>query len=203
MAEDIRDLIEKIREDGIRAAEEKAREIEARAHESADEILASARLEAEKTLAAAQERIKREEERERALLAQAGRDLLLSLRSEINAMLGRIILSDVQDVLTPESLFGLLHAAITQYSGEEAGCIEVEVKKEDLEALEKSYLSRLREATKKNIILRPSDEISGGFIISFDNGRSCFDFSDKSLAEYIGTYLKPKLHAILEESTWD
>ncbi|HII76738.1 MAG TPA: hypothetical protein HA264_06850 [Methanolinea sp.] len=203
MAEDIRDLIDKIREDGIRAAEEKAREIETRAHESADEIRASARLEAEKTLAAAQERIKREEERERALLAQAGRDLLLSLRSEINAMLGRIILSDVQDVLTPESLFGLLHATITHYSGEETGRIEVEVKREDLEALEKSYLSRLREATKKNIVLRPSDEISGGFIISFDNGRSCFDFSDKSLAEYIGTHLKPKLHAILEESTRD
>lgn len=200
MTEDIRDLIEKIREEGIRAAEEKARDIEAGAKERAEEILASARLEAERTLAAAQERIRREEEREKALLAQAGRDLLLSLRNEILVMLDRIILADVRDTLTPESLYRLLSAIITQCAGDQTGDIEIEMDREDKEALEKSYLARLKEVTKRNIVLRPSEEISGGFTISFDGGRSCFDFSDRSLAEYIGMYLKPKLKDILLES---
>ena len=47
---------------------------------------------------------------------------------------------------------------------------------------------------EKKIILKPAEEISGGFTISFDNGKSCYDFTDKALAEYIGTYLKPKLN---------
>jgi vacuolar-type H+-ATPase subunit E/Vma4 len=74
------------------------------------------------------------------------------------------------------------------------------VNKEDLESLEKNFLYKLREETKKNIILRPAEEISGGFTISFDNGKSSYDFTDKALAEYIGTYLKPKLNQILQEA---
>jgi len=201
MAEDVRDLIEKIREEGIRAADERAREIEAHARKNAEEIVASARLEAERILSEAQERVRREEEREKAFLIQAGRDLLLSLRNEISAMLERIILMDVRDSLTPDTLFRLLSAIVTQCCADENGSIEIEMKREDLEVFEKSYLSRLRDQTKREVALRPSDKISGGFIISFDSGRSCFDFSDKSLAEYIGVYLKPKLHAILQEAT--
>jgi vacuolar-type H+-ATPase subunit E/Vma4 len=48
--------------------------------------------------------------------------------------------------------------------------------------------------------LRPAEEISGGFTISFDDGKSCYDFTDKALAEYIGIYLKPKLNQILMEA---
>jgi len=77
------------------------------------------------------------------------------------------------------------------------------LKKEDLEALEKSYLNRLEDETKTGILLRPSEEIAGGFTISFDSGRSYYDFSDRALAEYIGTYLKPKLNQILKDAVKD
>jgi len=49
-------------------------------------------------------------------------------------------------------------------------------------------------------VLTSGEEISGGFTISFDSGKSCYDFTDKALADYIGTYLKPKLNQILQES---
>lgn len=198
MADEIRDLIEKINEEGIRAAEEKGREIEAAARARADEILEKARLEAERMVAAAHERIRREEESEKTLLAQAGRDLLLSLRIEINAMLGRIMASDIRGTLTPEALARLLSEVIRHHGAGEKGDIEVFLSKEDLESLEKNFLQRLREEAKKDIVLRPSDEIAGGFVISFDSGRSSHDYSDKALAEYIGRYLKPKLQGILQ-----
>lgn len=200
MAEDIRDLIDKINEEGIRAAEEKARRIEAMANQRAEEIIASARREAEITVAEATGRIRREDEREKALLAQAGRDLLLSLRNEINAMLGRIIEEDVGATMTPEVLAGLLSAIAEKDETGRSGPIEVLLRKEDLEALESRYFSRLAESARRKIILKPSGEITGGFVISYDSGRSFYDFSDASLAEYIGTYLKPKLNRILQGS---
>jgi V/A-type H+-transporting ATPase subunit E len=200
MAEEIRDLIEKINQEGIKAAEEKAQNIEAAAKQRADDILAKARLEAEEMIAAAKDRIFRDDEKGKTLLAQAGRDLLLSLRKEINAMLGRIVVSDIQMTLTPEALFKLLSEVVRNYSAGESSDIMVFLKKEDLETLEKNFLHKLREETKKKIILRPSEEISGGFTISFDSGKSCYDFTDKALAEYIGTYLKPKLNRILQEA---
>jgi V/A-type H+-transporting ATPase subunit E len=200
MAEEIRDLIEKINQEGIRAAEEKARNIEAAAKQRADDILAQARREAEEMIAAAKDRIFREDEKGKTLLDQAGRDLLLSLRKEINAMLGRIVVSDIRQALTPEALSRLVSEVVRNYSAGESSDITVFLNKEDLEILEKKFLQKLREETKKKIVLRPAEEISGGFTISFDSGKSCYDFTDKALAEYIGTYLKPKLNQILQEA---
>jgi V/A-type H+-transporting ATPase subunit E len=200
MAEEIRDLIDKINQEGIRAAEEKARTIEAAAQQRADEILRAAKREAEEMTAAAHERIRREDEKEKILLAQAGRDLLLSLRKEINTLLLRIAVSEVRQVLTPEALFGLISEAVRNYSAGEGSDITVFLNTRDREILENHFLTRLSEETKKNILLQPSDEISGGFTISFDEGRSCYDFTDKALADYIGTHLKPKLNRILEDA---
>ena len=200
MAEEIRDLIEKINQEGIKAAEEKAQNIEAAAKQRADDILAQARFEAEEMIAAEKDRNRREDEKGKTLLAQAGRDLLLSLRKEINAMLGRIVVSDIQQALTPEALFKLLSEVVRNFSTGENSDITVLLNKEDLEILEKNFLYKLGKETKKKIILKPAEEISGGFTISFDNGKSCYDFSDKALAEYIGIYLKPKLNQILQEA---
>jgi V/A-type H+-transporting ATPase subunit E len=200
MAEEIRDLIEKINQEGIRAAEEKAYNIEAAAKQRADAMLARVRLEAEEMIAAAKDRIRREDENGKTLLAQAGRDLLLSLRKEINAMLGRIVVSEIQQVLTPEALFKLISEAVRNFSAGQGSDITVLLNKKDMETLEKNYLHKLAEETKKKIILSPSEEISGGFTISFDSGKSCYDFTDTALAEYIGSYLKPKLNQILQEA---
>lgn len=200
MAEEIRDLIEKINQEGIRAAEEKAHNIEAAAQQRADDILAHAMRESEEMIAAAKDRIRRDDEKGKILLNQAGRDLLLSLRKEINAMLGGIVVSEIQEALTPEALFKLLSEVVRNYSAGEISDITVVLNKEDLEILEKNFLYKLKEETKKKIILSPSEEISGGFTISFDSGKSCYDFTDKALAEYIGTYLKPKLNQILQEA---
>jgi vacuolar-type H+-ATPase subunit E/Vma4 len=52
---------------------------------------------------------------------------------------------------------------------------------------------------KKRIILKPTDEISSGFTISYDAGKSLFDFSGEALAEYISAYLKPELNKILKD----
>jgi V/A-type H+-transporting ATPase subunit E len=200
MAEEIRDLIEKINQEGIRAAEEKAQNIEAAAKQRADDILAQARLEAEEMITTAKDRIFREDEKAKTLLAQAGRDLLLSLRKEINAMLGRIVVSDIQQALTPEALFQLLSEVVRNYSAGEGSDITVLLNKKDKETLEMNFLHKLREETNKTIVLKPAEEISGGFTISFDSGKSCYDFTDRALAEYIGTYLKPKLNQILQEA---
>lgn len=200
MVEDIRDLIEKINQDGIRAAEEKARNIENAARQKADDIIAAARHEAEDMISLANERIRRDDEKERTLLVQAGRDLLLSLREEINAMLGRIMVTDIRKALIPEALSLILAEAVRKSGGEESGDIIVSLSPEDHENLEQHFFTQLREETRKKIIVRPSDDISKGFTISYDSGRSYYDFSDKALAEYIGTYLKPKLNRILQEA---
>ncbi len=200
MAQEIKELIEKINQEGVKAAEEKAREIEADARRAAKDILEKAKKEADKILSDANERIAKSEEKGRALLAQAGRDLLLSLRKEINTMLERLISSDVHQALTHEALGKILFELIKCSTGFHKEDIIISLKKEDADALEKSFLHKLKAETKKGIILRPSDEIRAGFTISFDAGKSCYDFTNRALAEYIAKHLKPKLKELLEEA---
>jgi V/A-type H+/Na+-transporting ATPase subunit E len=200
MPEEIRDLIEKINQEGIKAAGEKANSIEAEAQKKADAIISQARIEADRILSDAKDRISLEDVRERALLAQAGRDLLLSLRKEINAMLGLIVVSDIRQALTPEVLFRLLIEVVRNYHSAERSGITVSFNKKDLELLEKHYLDKLKQEIEGDIVLKPGEEIRGGFTISFDREKSWYDFTDKALAEYIGTYLKPKLNKILHEA---
>ena len=198
MAEDIKTLIEKINKEGVQAAEAKAAEIESHARRRAEEILEKAKIEAERLTLAAQDRISKMEEKEKVLLAQAGRDLLLTLRQEINAMLDKLIVKEAHSSLTPEGMFKILSNIIQNACKQEKAEIIITLNKDDLHALERSFLAKLKEETKKEIILKPSEVVHGGFIISFDAGKSQFDFSDKALAEYMGAFLKPKLKEIFQ-----
>lgn len=197
MTQEIKDLIEKINQEGVEAAQKKAQEIEDRAKQQADEILRNAKKESEKLIADTKLALKRMEEKEKALLAQAGRDLLLSLKKEVNALLSRIVVSDLRQSLAPDALVKIILELVKGYSAEN---IVVSLSKEDLDVLEKGFLSKLKEEAQKGITLKPSEDIRAGFTISFDAGKSCYDFSDKALAEYIGQYLKPKLNELLKEA---
>jgi vacuolar-type H+-ATPase subunit E/Vma4 len=198
MAEDIQGLIEKINQEGVRVAEEKARQIETQALLQAEQIIAKARLEAERLIAEANDKISKMQEKEKALLIQAGRDMLLVLRKEINAMLERLIAHEMRQVLAPESLFKILSSLVQHVCSRDKDEIVVFLNKEDAHKIQESFLSKLKEETKRQIVLRPSENIHAGFVISYDAGKSQFDFSDKALAEYIGTFLKPKLKDILQ-----
>ena len=197
MSQDIKELIEKINREGVQAAEDNARKIEQAAKEEAVLILEKAKKETEKLIAEARENIRMMEEKQQSLLAQAGRDLLLSLRASINTMLNKIVVERIREALTPQELAALIAKLAKHVCAGHIDEIEVTLKKEDYQALEHHFLSALKEEIKKGITLKPSPDVLGGFYISFDAGRSQFDFSDSALAEYIGTYLKPKLAEIL------
>jgi len=198
MTEDIKTLIEKINQEGIAAAQEKARGIESQVKQKADEILEKAKKEANKLMNDAKEEIAKMHEKEKAALTQAGRDLLLSLRQEISSMLDKLIAKEVKDSLTTENLFKILNNIIEGSCEQAKPDIIVYVSKEDAKVLEENFLAKLKQEAKREISLRPSESIQKGFIISFDSGKSEFDFSDKALAEYIGSVLKPRLKEILQ-----
>jgi len=200
MAEELKDLIEKIQTEGVKAAEDRAKEITDEAGRKAGAIVKDAAREAERLTGEARDRIAKMEESSRASLKQAGRDLILSLREEINAMLDKIVASHVHKALDHGELAGVIQTLVKERAGEAATGIEISLRKEDLEKLEKGFLNQLRDEVKKGVTLKASDDIHGGLTISYDDGKSYYDFTDKALAKYIALYLKPKLAEILNGS---
>lgn len=198
MSEELKSLIERIQVEGVQVAEQKAKAIEDEARQQANAILEKAKTEAQNLLLEAKERIQKTEEASRLSLKQVGRDTLIALRKEINSLLQRIIQTAIQEALTPTELSKIITTLIKDTALKDKEGVQIILKKEDLEKIEKGSFSDLKEEIKKGIVLRPTDEISAGFLISFDGGKSHFDFTDQALTDYLSTFLKPKLAEILK-----
>ncbi len=200
MPEELKELIEKIQTEGVKAAEEKALAIETNALKRASEIVDKAGKEAGRIISEAGDRIKRLEEGSRNSVKQASRDAIISLKKEISSMLEKIVANHIHKALNPEDLAKILAATIKANSSEDKAKTVVTLKKEDLDKIEKALFSELAHEIKKGVTLKPAADIHGGFLISYDSGRSYFDFSEKALAEYISAQLKSGLADIVKES---
>ncbi len=196
MPEELKTFIDKIKQEGVEAGQKKAQEIERLAKESAEEVLRKARTVAQRLREEAQEKIKQEEAASRAGLQQAGRDLLLSLHQQITATLDRLLAEEARKAMTVEMMTELITHLVKEAKVSQ-GAIEVALNKSDAKKLEEGALGQLKKELKKDIILKADEDIGGGFVISFDAGKSHFDFSDKALAEHFGGYLRPRLAELL------
>ncbi len=198
MAQEIKDLIEKIQKEGIKVANEQAAQVKAQAETEAKKIISEAKIESQKIIEQATAESKRLNDSTSASLKQAGRDLLISLRKEINSMLASLIKADVGQALTANELTKILETLIKNAPLSLGSEIIISLNQHDQERIEKEFFKQLAHDTKKQITLKSSDGINSGFIISFDAGKSIFDFSDSALSEYISGFLKPELGKILK-----
>ena len=109
MAEELKELIEKIQEEGVKAAENKAKDIGDRAKSQAGSIIDEARKEAADIIAATKDRVDKMEVSHKASLKQAARNLKINLRKEINSMLNSIVRMRVREALGSKELSKILN----------------------------------------------------------------------------------------------
>ena len=197
MAQEIKDLIAKIQQEGIQAAQEQAAQIKAEADRASLKIISEAKIEAQRIIEQANSQAQKLDDSTQAALRQAGRDLLISLRQEIISMLDRLIKRDLRQALAAEELSGIIATLIKNAPLSLGSQIIVSLNKQDKDKLEQGFLKQLVEETKKTIALKSADGIDSGFIISFDAGKSIFDFSGQALSDYICGCLRPELNKIL------
>jgi vacuolar-type H+-ATPase subunit E/Vma4 len=194
MPEDIKGIIEKIQREGVDKAKESARIIEEDARKAASSIVEKAEKAAQEIIQKAREDARQTKEAAGVSLSQAGRDFLISLRSQTTAILNKIIVSSVSNTLTPEEMAKIIGLLIKEAAHKHSSeGVEVCFSKTDLAKIREGFLAKLSSEVRKGITLTPSDSISAGFTISFDSGKSHFDFSDKALAEYLSAYLNKEL----------
>lgn len=198
MAQEIKDLIAKIQQEGVQAAQTQAAQIKAEAERKSLQIISEAKSEAQKIIEQAQAQAQKTQDSTQAALKQAGRDLLISLRQEITMMLDRLVKLDLRQALTVEELAKIITVLIKDAPLTLGSQIVVSLNPPDKERLEQGFLRQLVEETKKTIVLKSAAGIESGFIISFDAGKSIFDFSGQALSDYLSNALRPELTKILK-----
>ena len=191
MTEDLRGLIEKIQHEGVEAANEKASRIETEARAKADQIIQRAKDDAQALINQARQDNEKLKKGTTALLKQAARDTLINLKKEIIATLEGVILSRVREELKPDEVAKMI-TALVKAAPEKTPQEQIVI------SLNKALINKLSDHLKKGVALKAADDISAGFIISYDSGKSHYDFTDKALAEYISSQVKPALAEILK-----
>ncbi len=201
MAQQIQELIDKIKSEGIQAASEKAQEIAVQAKLKAQEILDQAQKEAAQLILKTKDDCKKFEESTRIALKQSSRDTLLELRKEILQTLHAVISANIKTSLTPQALGSMIETTIKNFLQQKSSSIDIRIflSPSDLENLKNGFIAKLQEELRKPITLQAREDVNAGFTISFDAGKSSFDFTDSSLAEYLSGYLNPEVASLLKE----
>jgi len=200
MPENLKDLLEKINQEGIKSAEEKARIIESKAEKDAEKFLEDARKRADNIIKEASSNAQRMKAASEASLKQASRDTILSLKEEIKKILNKIVALEISKSMSGEETGRILAGLIEGYVDKngQTSDIKVLVKKEDLEKIRDEFMSKLKDKVQSGVEFRPSANINAGFSISFDKGKSYFDFSDEGLLEALSAYLNPELAKLIK-----
>jgi len=198
MAMELDNLIQKIKQEGVREAKKKAEQIIQEAQEKAKTIIESAE---EKKAAIIKEgkreaaNLKRNGEE---ALRQASRDLLLSLRQRIIELFDNIVKSEISQTLSSSNLKEIIAKTIENFKIDEGLNIEILLSKEDKNKLEETLLSSLKGQLKKGITIKSSSGIEKGFRIGQKGKEFYYDFTDDAIAEAFGVYLNPKITEILK-----
>ncbi len=200
MSEKLKELLEKINQEGVQQAGENAKAIELQAKKNAERIISYAKNKAHSIIEEAKDIAEKTQKTGEVALKQASRDLILSLKDEIKKIFNKIVSLDAAKVVSSENISDVLRDLIENYieKGGASSDVKILVKKEDLEKLKKVMMSKLKAKIKEGIEFKASPNINAGFSISFDKGKSFFDFTDEALTEALCAYLNPELTKLLK-----
>ena len=199
MEAQLKELIEKIKTDGVKSGEEQAASIIAEAEKKAAAIIADAEQKAEQLKVQAQSDAQRFERSGNDALAQAGRNLLIELRKSIEGMLNAIVQAETAQSLKGKALSESIGAVMKAWTAGESSDLTLLVPAGELKSLEKDLMDKLSDQMKKGLELKPFAELEAGFRISSRDGKMFYDFSDQELSRMISRYLNRRLQEILEK----
>lgn len=194
----LKELLEKINKDGVQTAEQKASEIVTAAEKKAASLIDSAKKDAAKIVADGKADAARSEAGGKAAIAQAGRDLVLKTKTELETLFSAIVDSEVKNAMSGKVLE---EAIITIVKGwAEKGDYVVQLADKDFKELEKGLTSKLAAELKKGTEIKPFAGVESGFRLTEKDGGSYFNFTAEAVAANLSELLNPNLSEIVNES---
>jgi V/A-type H+-transporting ATPase subunit E len=196
MAEELQGLLEKIHQEGIKKADDEKAKIISDAKEEAEKIINKAKEESEAIRKKAEEDAANTEKRAKATIQQAARDIVLSLRAELETRLREVVKGGIGEAMTPDLMIKILTEMVKNYlskGSDAAPSIEVLLCRDDLEKMDAMFKGSLIAGLKTKPDLSLGHDLSAGLKVNFKGDDVFFDFSDEAIADIICSYTGPKL----------
>jgi len=199
MADELQALLDRITTEGLKKAEDERRALLEKANGEAQRLLSEARAEAAAITAAAQREASLLNEKGEQALRQAARDVLLSLRAELEKRVVDIARTATGQALDAQAMAGLIAELVRRFaeSGGRETRVEVLLNPAQADALGQALAASLGADLRSRVQLRPVPTLRAGFQIRASGADVAYDFSDEALAEAMASFLSPRLAAIL------
>lgn len=197
----LQELIDKIKKDGVGAAEASAQAIIADAEKRAEAIVAEAERKASESEKKAKAEAERLEKASIDAIKQAARNTILSFRDGINAELSALVQSETAKAYDDKLLKTLIPEVVKEWvKNPEASSISVLLSEKDTAALSSSLTAALKGEIAKGLEIKVDSTLDAGFRISTKDGAAFYDFSAESVAALFSAYLNPKTAQIMKDA---
>lgn len=197
----VEELIDRIKKDGVAAAETSASEKIAQAQKEADKIILNAKEEAEKILKQTKEENARLEKASEDAIKQAGRNILLSFRDSITKEVSKLIGNEVASAYSKDTLSKLIPEVVKEWiKNTSAEDVSVLLNEKDLKEVESNVKAALKAEISEGLTLKIDNSISSGFRIGVTDGAAFYDYSAEAVAELFSAYLNPRVAALMKEA---
>lgn len=190
-------LIEKIKKEGVAAAQKEADEIRKNAQKEARKTVKDAKKESEKLIAEAQKENEKFRQNTEAALKQAHRDTVLVTKEKLTHLLNRVFKRKVEETLQPEFMRELILKIVKNW-GKDAKA-EVLVSEKDKQQLQKLLVEQSGQDLKEPIDIKVDRGISGGFRIGLKDEHVHYDLTDESITAFLSEFLNPTIRQMLEK----
>ena len=198
MTEDLQGLLNRIQEEGLQKSEAERARILADAEVQAAKIIADAEAKAAETEKTAARNAAALQGKAEESIRQAARDIVISLRSEIQQRLQSVTKACVGQAMNQNLMVALIYEMAKKYAEKPTDKLEVLLPASALEQLEAGLLHALGQDLASRTKILGEAELENGLQIGFRDGSVFLDFSDEALSDLICSYIGPKLAAILK-----
>jgi V/A-type H+/Na+-transporting ATPase subunit E len=199
MSIQVKELIDKIKNEGVLAAEAEAEKIVSEAEEKAAQIIKEAQARIESSKAQAEKEIGQQEAASIAAIKQAARDVLIGVDKDLLKRMDAVITESVDTALTTSLTEKIILEMVKAWAEKGEEGIRVVLSSKDAEQLKESLKGKLAQNLKSGVEIIPSAKFDKGFRIGGSSG-VLYDFSKESIAEVLSQALSSDLAAALKEA---
>ena len=194
MEQQIQDLINSIKKEGIDSATEESRKIIEEATLKAESIVKEAEKEKDKLLREGSLQLEKERASFNQSLKMAARDLSLSFRKEVEGKIQALLDSKVDGALDESSLSEILRTVIVSEFTGDVSVVLPESRRKEIAA---SLASELAGELKRGVELTFSQSLQGGFKVVAKDGRAYIDLSDEEIVKLLYPYISQSVRELI------
>lgn len=198
----VEELIDRIKRDGVAAAENSASKTISEAQKEAEKIISNAKAEADKIIRQAKDETERLQKSGEDAIKQAGRNLLIAFRDSIQKELSTLVNDEVSSVYSKDMLVKLVPEVIKEWvKNTSAEDVSVLLNEKDLKQVEDGLKAALKAEISKGLTLGVDNSVAAGFRIGVKDGAAFYDYSADSVAELFSSYLNPRIAKLMKEAS--